>query len=220
MRKISWRNVLLAFSLATLVFLSGVIIGNRISGEKYDRFQLMLAELRIQTISTETQFNILAENPCKSPDESFLSSELSSLTAKLDSLEKLYGRNDPEVINLKEYYAILQMQHWLLYKKTKAQCNLSYDLILYFYSNKENRCNTCGIQGDVLTAFRKKYENIKVYSFDSDLTSPAIKTLLKIYGIESTPTTVYNDHVLKGYVDMAKLEELKAAQGNLTQPKS
>jgi thiol-disulfide isomerase/thioredoxin len=207
-RKISYKNLILALLLTIIVFSIGVWIGNYTVSRKYDNFQIFVSDLRLQTMSMELQYNILAEDPCKATDITYLEKELSLLNDRLNYLEQLYGVKDPEIIHLKKYYSLLQIRHWMLFNKAQNECDWDIGLILYFYSNE--KCPGCDTQGSVLTSFRKKYQDeIKVYAFDINIDDPAVTTLIEIYGISEAPTIVYNGEVFSGLVDMQKLEEIK-----------
>lgn len=213
-RNISIRNVALALVLATLVFLIGIIIGNHLSERKYDQFQSIVSDIRIQTMSMELQYDMLAEDPCAASNTTYLLTELTELTSKLDYLESIYGTDHSEILRLKQYYSILQIQHWMLFRKAKKECNSEYDIILYFYSNEG--CNECKTQGVVLTAFRKKYKGkVKVYAFDKNLRDPALNTLIEIYNVAEVPTIVYNDNVYANYMSMQALEGARKGQNTL-----
>jgi thiol-disulfide isomerase/thioredoxin len=207
-RKLSVKNIILAFLISSLIFIVGVSIGNYTSDRKYQGLQSELSDLRMQSMSMDVQYNLLAENPCTLTNGTYLLSELTELASKLDYLENLYSRKDPSILRLKLHYSILQIQHWMFLRKAKEQCNTSYDLILYFYSNEN--CDDCDTQGVVLTAFRKKYnDEVRVYAFDKDLDDPALRTLVDRYALTETPSIIYNDQVYSGFVSRLMLESIK-----------
>ncbi|MFT4297950.1 MAG: hypothetical protein ACMXX5_02050, partial [Candidatus Woesearchaeota archaeon] len=165
------------------------------------------------TMSMELQFSLLTEDPCKAMNTNYLETELSILNNRLDYLEQLYGKRDPEIIQMKKYYSLLQIRHWLLFSKAQEMCDVDLGIILYFYSNE--KCPDCNTQGNVLTSFRKKYaDEIKVYAFDVDLDDPAVATLVDIYNVSQVPTIVYNDYVFVGFTGMQRLENIRS--GNVS----
>ena len=91
-RRISYKNVVLALVLAALVFVVGVVIGNYTADRKYDKLDNFISDLRLQTMSLELQFNLVAGDPCRAANSSYLMSELSILNSRLDYLEKIYGK--------------------------------------------------------------------------------------------------------------------------------
>jgi len=156
----------------------------------------------------ELQYNLLADDPCNAVSTPYLVDELSLLNSRLSYLEQLYGKKDSELIQLKQYYSILQIRHWMLFKKAQGSCNQTNDLVLYFYSNEG--CDDCEVQGSVLSAFRKKYpDDVKVYAFDMDLQDPALITLKDMYGVAIAPTIIYNDVAFPGSVSFPLLEAMK-----------
>ena len=207
-RKISYKNITLALVLAALVFVVGVIIGNYTANQKYEDLDIFMSNLRLQTMYLELQFDLISEDPCRAANTSYLNEELSLLNSRLDYLERLYGKKDPEIIQMKQYYSLLQIRQWILFKSAQEGCEGDSDLILYFYSNEG--CSECENQGATLTSFRKKYPDIvKVYAFDMDIEDSALNTLLDIYGVEIAPTVIYNDRVYSGFISFSELEEMK-----------
>jgi thiol-disulfide isomerase/thioredoxin len=207
-RNISYKNVIIAFLLTIIVFALGVSIGNYSVGRKYNELSSFISDLRLQTMSMELQFSLLSEDPCNAMNSNYLERELSILNNRLDYLEQLYGNKDPEIIQMKKYYSLLQIRHWLLFSKAQDTCDSNLGLILYFYSN--DYCPDCNAQGNVLTSFRNKYsDEIKVYAFDVDLDDFAVSTLVEMYDISQVPTIIYNDDYLPGLTNMQKLEEVR-----------
>jgi hypothetical protein len=101
------------------------------------------------------------------------------------------GKDNQQVINLKEYYHLLEIRHWLFLKKAKETCNSDNELILFFYSNKGD-CSMCEEQGNVLTYMHSKYPEISIYSFDANIENPAIQTMRSLYGASELPVLVVN----------------------------
>jgi hypothetical protein len=204
-RKISYKNVLLAFVLASLVFLLGILVGGYIANKQYESIDGFISDLRLQTMSLESQFNLVAGDPCKAMNTSYLGEELSVLNNRLDHLEGIYGTDDASIIQMKRYYSLLQIRHWLFFREARKVCNESVELVLFFYSNE--RCESCETQGSVLTSFRRKYPlDVKVYSFDINIDDPALNTLKEIYNIEKAPTIIYNEEVFEGFIEFNELE--------------
>jgi len=119
-------------------------------------------------------------------------------------MESQLGKDDERVINLKEYYSLLELRHWLFLNKAKRECNMTYDLVIYFYSN-EGDCDDCEEQSQVLTYVHKKNPRFNVYSFDINIENPAVDTLKARYALKSTPTIIINNNVFEGFTGKDEL---------------
>jgi len=207
-KQIHKTKYIAVFALTTLIFLVGLIIGNQTSHSKLNNLEDIENDLRIETMAMELQYLLLSEDPCKSLNSTILSKELYKLGSKLDYMEEERGINDPYVLRLKEYFSLLQIRHWIFSKKSKRECDLDQDLILYFYSNKGD-CSTCEEQGYVLSFIREKYPQTKIYAFDINIHNPAVDTVKEIYlKNQTTPILIINEHVYYGFKNKEAIEQI------------
>lgn len=210
-RNISKKNVLLALLLTIVIFSSGVILGNNLVERKHGHLQNIQQETRIQTQSLTLHYDIIAENPCFGVNTSYLVSELSSMGERIDFLESIYGKSSKEILLLKQQYSDLQIRHWLIQKRAIEKCNLSTDLILFFYSNEN--CPQCERQGEILSAFKNRHkENVLIYSHEIALNDPASITLREIHNIKQVPSIVYNSDVFHEFVSLNQLERIRSKE--------
>ncbi|MBD3355168.1 hypothetical protein GF361_04235 [Candidatus Woesearchaeota archaeon] len=207
-KQVHKTKYLAVFAITTLIFLIGIIIGNYTSSSKLEGLEDIENELRMETMAMELQYLLLSEDPCKNTNSTVLSEELYKLGSKLDYMEEEMGVNDPTVLRLKEYFSLLQIRHWLFSKRTKKECSLDQDFILYFYSNKGD-CRTCEEQGYVLSFIREKTPSTKIYAFDINIKNPAVDTLKKMYiQNQTTPILIINDHVFYGFKNKEAIEQI------------
>lgn len=196
-----------AFAITTLIFIVGIIIGNYISTQKLSTIDDLQRDLMQKTISSELQYLLMSEHPCESVDASELTQELFDIGSKLDFMENQLGKTNADVISLKAYYSLLEIRHWLFLKKTKKECGVNADLIVYFYSN-EGDCPECQQQGYVLSTIHRNYPSVNIYSFDINIGDPAVTTLRRIYGAKAAPTLIINDKIMPGFHSMHEIEEM------------
>lgn len=197
-----------AISIATLIFFTGLVLGNFTANQKIDQLDKFEQQLRADSLALELQYDILSESPCGAINQSTLTDELYELGSKLTFMENSLGIDDPDVIRLKEYYSTLQIRHWLLAKQEKEECNPDIHLIMYFYSNEENGCEKCDEQGYALTYLRKDNQNIRTYAFDNEIDNVALNTLKQIY-FESNefPVLVLNEKTHHGFLDAQQMND-------------
>lgn len=201
------RNALLAFLISAAIFATGFYVSDSINKLRLDEIQTIEQQIGIDTLSVETQFDLLSGVSCANVNESTeLSTELNTLTTRLDYTEAQLGSENPQVIELKSEYSLLEIKDYLLMQEIAQKCHLKPVFVLYFYSN-EGDCPSCDAAGNVLTYLRQTYPQLRVYSFDYNLDVGALQTLIEIYKIKDTlPAFVVNDKTTYGVSDLASIE--------------
>ncbi|RME78608.1 hypothetical protein D6774_00555 [Candidatus Woesearchaeota archaeon] len=195
-----------AFAIATLLFFSGLWFGSYLSDQKLESIGDLENDIRLSTLGSELQYQILEQEPCAASNSTALIKELFEIGSRLDFMESQRGPKDPQVIELKEFYHLLEIRHWLLMRQVKEQCSTNTDLILYFYSN-EGDCDKCSEQGTILTYLHRTRPDISIYSFDINIDNPALTALKELFKVRSTPTLIVND---KKFESFTSLEELQS----------
>ena len=204
-KKINKTKFLAVFASTTLIFLIGLVIGNKIGDAKLSKVDTLEQDLRTDTIAMELQYLLLAEDPCSSVNSTTLTEELYEIGSKLDFMEQRLGKKNQDVIRLKNYYSLLEIRHWLFMKKQQKECNTDNTLVLYFYSNLGD-CDRCEEQGFVLNYLRKKYPAVNVYSFDININNIAMDTIKTMFNVKKAPTIVINENILEGFNNLEYLE--------------
>jgi hypothetical protein len=205
-REVSWMKLVATISLAVLIFLIGIGIGYFITESKISEILSLEKETRFELESLIIQDQLLEEYPCK--DINLLTGRVDDLGTKLTFLESQYNKNDPKILELKKPYTLLQVRHYLAMKKMVDKCGYNYSLVLFFYSNSPEEIRESEEQGFVLDYLRKKYRNIKIYSFDAELDMDVISYLLESYEIAITPSTVIDDKVYVGFHGKEELSKV------------
>jgi thiol-disulfide isomerase/thioredoxin len=97
---------------------------------------------------------------------------------------------DPFYIDQKRKFNRNEIIYLSMLKEMKDWCEFNQTIILYFYKKKED-CPDCDAQSFVLTNLNKEIDDeIAIFSFDSDLQLPSVKTLELFYNITSYPCLV------------------------------
>lgn len=191
-------------TLGIFIIVFGMV--NYLNKQKLAEIDDLQRKITADLIATETQFNLLKSAPCNAVGNTILSVELGELGRKLDFAETNQGANDPEVLQLKKYYSLLQVKDYLLMQELASKCDINTDSLLYFYSDD---CEECVKQGYVLTEFKKSYPKLRIYSFDSDLDFSVIDTFIGLYDFEDVyPTVIAHDRTYQGFIGLSELEEL------------
>jgi len=209
MENINWKKYVWTFIITVAIFLTAIILSNYFNNQKITNLKEIEDKIAIDIMSSETQYNLLAESACKDLTADILSQELNSLAEKLIYTEQNFGQNSPDLLRLKTYYTLLQVKDYLLMKKISTKCGTKPVFILYFYTAD---CADCEQQGYVLTYLRQQYPNLRIYSFDYNLDNAVLRTMISLYKVKDIfPTIVINDTVYSGFVDKDKLTKLLPA---------
>ena len=211
---IDWKKYVFTFVITALIFGTAVYLSNYFSNKKVEEIKSIQDKISVDILSSETQFSLLEESSCKDiASTTALSGELSSLEDKLTSAEQDRGANDPQVIDLKQNYSLLEIKDYLLIQQIADKCKTNPVSIIYFYSNTNGECPDCEREGYVLTQLREDYPDLRVYSFDYDLDLSALKTLISIKKVAGPlPALVIGDDTYNGFQsldDLQKLPDLK-----------
>ncbi len=205
-KKMDWAKHAAVLSITVLVFFTGILLGTILNQGKIDTVHQISEELRINTMSSEVEFAILAENPCAITDISFLSDDLHELSLKVEYMENQLGTNNEDVKELKNFYSIIQLRHWILTTRIQEECNTNVSNIIYFYSN-EGDCRECSDQGFILSHLRRT-ENVNIYSVDINTQNNAVRTLKEMYDVKNAPTLIINKEKHEGFKTLNQLREL------------
>lgn len=217
--KFNWKNYFFTFLITIIIFFTAFFFSNHFNQKKITDIRVIQDKIAIDILASEINFSLLAETTCKSTSNSILSSELSSLAEKLSYMENSLGVSNPQVLELKKYYSLLEIKDYLLMKKINEKCNFKPNVIFYFYSNKGD-CDECVKTGYVLSHFGEKYPQLRIYSFDFNLGLSAVRTLIAMNGIKNKlPAIMVNNQIYYGFKDMEEIEkllpELKQEKENL-----
>ena len=215
MAHLNLQKYFFAFVITVAIFATAFYIESRLDAQRVSEIRAAEQSVSTDILSSETQFALLGSLDCETIAENpILSGELNSLASQLSYTEENLGANNPEVINLKSQYSLLEIKDYLLMEQVSKKCGQKPVFILYFYSNAGD-CHDCGSAGDVLTYLRDQYPGLRVYSFDYNLNLSALKTLAALRHVQATfPAFIINDrppvYGFKTFDEMQKIiPELK-----------
>lgn len=205
--QINIRKYIFVFLLTCFIFLTAFYISNYINNKKAKNIKFTEDKISVDILSLETQFELLQDASCKVLGGSTLSDDLDNLGEKLTYAENQNVIDDLDFQTLKKYYSILEIKDYLLMKKMDKRCSKNAVSIIYFYSIED--CGDCKRQGYILTDLREKYPELRVYTFDYNLDSSAVKTLISLNKVPNKlPALIMNDKVFSGLYTKEKIEEI------------
>lgn len=203
------RNALIAL-IVTIVVVGTVIYAVAyLDNRRVAELSSIQNQLATDTLSVETQFALLEEAPCEDITENnTLSATLADLGDRLVFAEERLGATDPQVLELKKQYTLLEIRDYLLMKRLSKVCHAESPVALYFYSNVPGACVDCDRASYALSYLHDTYPNVRVYSFDYNLDLGALKTLIAVERIRPEfPAFVIEGKRSYGFESVDELEK-------------
>jgi hypothetical protein len=190
-KKIDYPFFISALIITIVIFSSGYMIGWYLS--KKNNNEIIDEINNINSLLSVLQI-LHAEEFCKFYPYIISKIEANSwkLGEKLQYIEN-QGRTEDRLKNL---YFEFQYRDMTIVKKAISECKFETKIVIYFYTNKPNICQTCNAQGFELSRARnilkEQNQSIRIYSFDGELEGMG-KLLANIYNVTSYPTIIYNN---------------------------
>lgn len=202
------RNLLIALLIAGTITGTVVYAVSYLNDARIAELSAIEDQLATDTLSLDTQFSLLAAAPCESVASSTtLTDELADLGNRLSSAEGQLGSDNPQVIQLKKRYSLLEIRDYLITKQLAEACGTKPVTVLYFYSN-DSDCGDCDKAGYALSYLHDTYPSLRVYSFDYNLDLGALKTLITLTKVtDALPAFVINGKPYYGFISLEDLEK-------------
>jgi len=204
------KRYIIVFFITALVFTLAFLVSSVFSRNKLNQLQDIQEQIAIDILSTETRYSLLEKTSCAHSvssleEEQGLSRELNDLARRLKFMESQLGIDDEDVVFVKKYYSLLQIKDFLLMEELSSRCGEELFTILYFH---QGDCQDCQKQSLVLDELVQEYPETRVYWFDKDVNTPAVQTMLSIFGITQGPTMVINDKTYEGFYTFEQIQEI------------
>jgi hypothetical protein len=200
--KLKRHIYLTTFLLLILVFLAGVLFGRNLETGNSQRIADFMKDNELNTESYLTEqelINDFGEDNCPLAKIRIddLSVELGEIGRQL-TIEGAKEKLGEDNFNfLKRKFHLMQIRTYVLFKKLIDECNISSNVILYYYSiNDENSTE----QGHVLDKIVTEYD-AKVFAIEYNY-SKELGFLESYYNIKKTPSLVINyNYIHEGLTD-------------------
>ncbi len=150
----------------------------------------------------------LIQSSCDNFDLQSFSDELNNMGSIMGQLEEQLGKNNPDVIEQKKVYTMLQVQHYQLIEENNKNCNAETPILLFFYSNEKDFIDQSEMMGYIISNYRKSNSGTVVYSFDYNLDSKLVNTMKRIKGITQANSVVIGSTIL---TDLKNIDDLSEA---------
>lgn len=205
-RPLYWKRLLLSFFIATIIFISGFLISNMISYSKYQDISVAQEKLKYDLLSLELEEKLMKYS-CELFDPYIFSEKMDNLGKIISLLEMRFGLFDEKVIEQKNLYSLLEVKHMISVEEYNEKCEESFDVILFFYSNKEENLDKAEKMGYILGFYKDENKRVMIYSFDYDLDNSIINILKRKYGVEKPNTIIINEN--RKILELNNIDELE-----------
>jgi len=192
-------TMLITVSIFTVGFFVGYLVTREVVSTSLERMEAVRLKIMgglLQPELTTCMLNITR-----------LNEERYWIGKQVEMLEREYGKNNRDVILLKENYMLLVISHFTAVEKWKEECGGNFTVVLFFYSNVENR-EECENQGIVLDAIHRENSDVLIFSIDTGIENPAIKSLIEMYKVRRVPSVVIEGKLYEGFLDKQRLEDI------------
>jgi hypothetical protein len=210
---------IIVFLITAAIFLMTFWVSSFFGNKKIEQLRDIQERITLDILSTETRYSLLSQTSCEhiktsNEIEFGLSAELNNLARRLKFMESQLGAGNESVLFIKKHYTLLQIKDYILLEELNRRCGQELFTILYFHGGE---CRDCRRQSLVLDQLVLDFPGTRVYWLDRDVDTPAMKTLISLYGIDSAPTMVIDGKTHKGFVDLEEMvsllpDELKSFQ--------
>lgn len=210
MNSLLTRNVLISLVITALIVGTIIYAINYLNQQRVQQLSELQNQLATDTLSVETQFNLLESAPCEDiADDNTISQEVADLGDRLSVTESSLGTTNKQVVELKEQYTLLQIRDYILTERLAQTCGLKPTVVLYFYSNKPGACTDCDRASYALAYLHNLNPQLRVYTFDYDLSLGALDTLKSVEKIRPQfPAFVINGKRSYGFTTLGDFETL------------
>lgn len=186
------RNLIIAFILATLIFVGTFLIGYSVAYAKYREVTKSQETLRYNLLSFDIEKKLVSEN-CSKFNPYLFSGSMDELGNVLGILEERLGKKDAEVLAQKKIYVLLELQHMFYVLEHNSKCPNKVNTVFFFYSNEIDDKSLSEKTGFMLSSIKNSGKEVMIYSFDWNLNSDAINLLKEKYGVGFSNTVIINE---------------------------
>ncbi|MEK6935541.1 MAG: hypothetical protein AABW67_02045 [Nanoarchaeota archaeon] len=192
-RKIqSKRRYILAFLIGTLLFLLVFGFTYSLSYFEYQRISGLNQELSYGIFKDKLYFSLFNKDLCSLSSFEKVSEDLRFQGDLINTFERKFGKSDKNVLFKKQFYGLVELEHFEFVNQINQRCNSTIQTILFFYSNNEDEIISSEEVGRLLDVVSAQNKNLIIYSFDLNIKDDLINELKLKYRIENSPTILIN----------------------------
>lgn len=188
----SKRRYFLAFVIGTMLFILVFGFTYSLSYFEYQRISGLNQELSYGIFKDKLDLSLFNKDICSISSFEKISEDLRFQGDLINTLERKFGKNDKDVLFKKQFYSLVELEHFELVNQINQKCNRTMQTILFFYSNNEDDLTASEEVGRLLDVVSAQNKNLIIYSFDLNIEDDLINELKTKYKIENSPTILIN----------------------------
>lgn len=188
----SKKRYLISFIIGTLVFSLIFLISYSLSYVELQRISNVQIDVGYEIFQDKLEYSLFNKSICNESYFDQISTDLGFQGRIIDDLERKLGKRDKNVILMKKFYTLIELEHFEFVNQFNAQCKAEINTILFFYSNNESQIKESEEAGLILGTLGSKEANLTIYSFDVDLKSVLVDGLEAKYQVTKTPAVIVN----------------------------
>lgn len=193
-RKFESRNrYIISLIIGTAVFLLVFAISYSISYFELQRISGLQVGIGYDIFKDKLDYSFFNSNICETGSFEKISQDLGFQGRIIDDLERKFGKQDEDVLLRKQFYSLIEIEHFEFVREFNQKCRTKINTILFFYSNNASEIKDSEEAGRILGAVFSGKENLVIYSFDVDLDSDLVNKLEKRYNVTDSPTAIINE---------------------------
>jgi hypothetical protein len=204
----SKKRYLFAFLIGTVIFILGFAVTNAVAYMEFQRISGLQDPISYKIFQDKIQFSLFNKDICQEDSYIKISKDLGFQGRIIDDLERKFGKNDEKVLFRKRFYSLIELEHFEFVKILNQECGSKINTILFFYSNEEKDAEEAIEIGRILGVVHQRNSNLTIYSFDMNLDSEIVTSLMKEYGITTEMAIIINEETL--IVSPKNIEQIEA----------
>lgn len=198
------KRYLIAFLITSLVFVSGLFIGSKITASKTEEIQRTLQNDFLDFQSLELELALIKDTTACD----HISYRLPDVIKRKVELGRKFDigdipKEDAEL--LRKQYVISLMRYWFFSEVQENQCNITTPRVLFFFDGSEQSRE----QGRVLDYLvYKSNQSITIFAFNTEWQEPIVRLLISNYQVNTTPALIINGTKYEGLQGREALQEI------------
>lgn len=189
----NWKRYIWAFVISTVVFTIVILISYSISFVEVQRVSGLQNTLAYSIFQDNLEYTLFNGPICSNESFRKISSDLGAQGSIISSLEQKLGKNNPQVLQEKQFYTLVELEHFQFVQTVNQKCNSHINTILFFYSNANDYVSNSDNLGNILSVVYSENPNLVIYSFDLNLNNTLIENLKEKYNVTQPLTVIINE---------------------------
>jgi hypothetical protein len=193
---------IVSFIIGTLIFISGFLITNQIVYKQEAKVLEENLNSFYSLFELGVERDLFSKDVCSITFTEKAEQSFYFHRKLITDLEESLGKDDKKVLLQKKIYNIAQAQHYIIKSYQNKNCGENYTLILFFYSNEEEKLKASEKIGAMLDSIVYGNPDVIVYAFDVSVENEFVKKLAEKYSVSEVPSVVVNERTYSNLLNV------------------